>query len=71
MLKQAKQDEGLTWRDWCDGGIDGPIHRQWNVVQRPMVYVLDAAGVIRAKDVLGDELDAAVDSAVAELTSAK
>ena len=69
VLEQAKQEEGLTWRNWCDGGIDGPIHKQWNIVLRPMVYLLDERGVIRFKDVLDDELDRAVDSLVAELTT--
>ena len=71
MLKTVKQDEGLKWRDWWDGGIDGPIQKQWNVIQRPTVYLLDAKGLIRAKDLLGEDLDAAVDALVEELTSAE
>ena len=67
MLKKVKKDEELEWRDWCDGDIDGPIHKQWNVIERPTVYLLDAKGVIRGKDLLGEELDTAVDTLLDEL----
>jgi hypothetical protein len=69
QLTQIVQDEQITWRSWWDGGIDGPIHKQWNVLLRPTLYVLDHRGVIRFKNRFGDELDAAVDSLMEELTA--
>jgi thiol-disulfide isomerase/thioredoxin len=61
-IKERKQAAGDTWRCWPDGR-DGPIHRRWNINRAPAIFVLDAQGVIRQKD-LGDEkeLDKAVDA---------
>ncbi|MCI0458890.1 MAG: TlpA family protein disulfide reductase [Gemmataceae bacterium] len=59
--------ERITWRNWRDGGPEGPIARAWGITGWPTVYVLDAGGVIRYKDVRGDALDRAVDKLLAEL----
>ena len=67
QLKKTVRKERITWRSWWDDGrIDGPIQTKWQVKQRPAIYVLDAKGVIRHKDVMGDELDAAIDNLLAE-----
>ena len=66
-LRQIVEEKELSWRSWWDGGTEGPIHLQWNVFTRPTLYILDAHGVIRFKNVFGDELDAAVDSLIAEM----
>jgi hypothetical protein len=66
-LKKALAAEHLTWRSWWDGGsTDGPIATKWNVRGWPTTYVLDRRGVIRYKQVLGPELDKAVDTLVNE-----
>ena len=68
QLKKTVRAERITWRSWWDDGrIDGPIQTKWQVTVRPTVYVLDASGVIRHKDLMGDELDAAIDKLLAEL----
>jgi thiol-disulfide isomerase/thioredoxin len=59
--------EGLTWRCWADGGQDGPIARKWNVTMWPTIYLLDAKGVIRYKELRDQPLEKALDSLVAEL----
>lgn len=70
MLKKVMQQEQITWRSWWDSGqIHGPITTSWYINQRPAIYVLDAGGVIRYKDVKGEELDKAVDSLVHELAT--
>ena len=61
------QREGMTWRSWWDRGRHGTIIRRWNVVGWPTTYVLDAHGVIRYKNVRGDELDKAVDALTREI----
>ena len=67
QLKKTVRKERITWRSWWDDGrIDGPIQTKWQVDQRPAVYVLDAKGVIRHKDVTGEELDAAIDGLLAD-----
>jgi hypothetical protein len=66
-LKSVLAKEGITWRSfWNGGSTDGPISRRWNVTGWPTIYVLDAKGVIRFKNVRGSDLDDAVDKLIAE-----
>jgi peroxiredoxin len=67
-LRQAMKKENITWRSWWDGGsTDGPIARAWNVSSWPTIYVIDAKGVIRNKNVRGKEMDKAVDELLKEI----
>ena len=71
-LKKTLEQEQITWRSWWDlGSPDGPIQTKWDVTERPAIYVLDARGVIRYKDLKGDELDKAVDTLLAERPAPK
>lgn len=45
---KAIRDEKMTWPVFLDGE-DGPIVERWAVLHFPTVYVLDAKGVIRLK----------------------
>jgi hypothetical protein len=69
ILKKTEQEEKITWRSWFDGQ-DGPISKQWNIRYLPTIYVLDQQGVIRYKDVRGEELDKAVDTLLKDLEAA-
>jgi hypothetical protein len=68
-LKQRLTTEKITWRSFWNGadGTQGPISRAWNVRNWPTVYVLDAQGVIRYKDVTPEELDKGADTLLKEL----
>jgi hypothetical protein len=67
-LKAAMEKENITWRSWWDGGsTSGPLATQWNVSGWRTIYVLDAEGVIRYKNVRGEKMDEAVDTLLAEL----
>lgn len=46
--------------------MTGPITSRWGVLSFPSIFVLDPAGVIRFKDVRGDDLDRAVAALIAE-----
>jgi peroxiredoxin len=59
-LRKAIASGQVTWRCWWDGGTDGPITTRWGVVSFPSIFVLDRRGVIRFKDLRGDNLDRAV-----------
>lgn len=63
---QAVIDRGdVTWRSWPDGQ-QGPIAEQWQIQSIPTIYVLDKNGVIRAKDVRGEELDQSIEMLLEE-----
>ena len=71
-LRRAMKKENITWRSWWDGGnTSGPIAKAWNVKGWPTIYVLDAKGVIRYRDLRDKELDEAVDTLLKELGTAK
>ena|SRR5579884_2946289 len=66
-LKQAIEQEHLTWRHFFDDGIEGPIATKWNVHGWPMIYVLDAKGVIRYKQLGGTALEPIVAKLLQEM----
>src|SRR5262245_2477675 len=64
-VKQKSMSEQVTWRSWYDGQ-GGPICKQYKVRSFPTIYVLDHKGVIRYKNVRGEELDKAVETLLKE-----
>jgi hypothetical protein len=67
-LKEVLQDEQITWRSFWDGGrTGGPIACQWRVETWPSIWVIDAKGVIRYREVRGPAMDRAVDQLLAEM----
>ena len=69
-LRKSIKDGEITWRCWRDGGLEGPICKDWNVTSFPTVYVLDGRGVIRAKNVRGPDLDEAVEGLLKDMRTA-
>ena len=72
-LKVALKAESITWRSFWNGprGTQGPIAEAWHVRGWPTIYVLDGAGVIRYRDVRGDDMDRAVDQLLKEQQAGK
>ena len=75
-LKGFAARERINWRSWWDDGKSvwwkgGPIFARWDISRTPTIYVLDHHGVIRYKDIAGKQLDAAVDTLLKEVDSAK
>ena len=69
-LKDTLKEERITWRSfWNGGGTDGPISREWGVRGWPTIYIIDAKGVIRYKNVRGPSLDQAIDALLKEMGS--
>jgi hypothetical protein len=68
-LKKAMEKEQITWRSFWNGpeGTSGPIATKWNVHGWPTIYVVDAKGVIRYKNVRGEAMDRAVDQLLKEM----
>lgn len=67
--RDAVRDESLSWRHFWngEGGTNGKISSTWNVEAWPTVYLIDQDGVIRFKGVLGDEIDAGLETLLAEM----
>jgi thiol-disulfide isomerase/thioredoxin len=57
--------EPMPWAHWWDGA-EATLLRQWNIQSFPTIYVIDAKGVIRHKNVRGEQLEKAVAGLLAE-----
>ncbi len=57
--------EKMPWTHWWNGS-EGGIIEDWDVRYFPTIYVLDAEGVIRHKDLRGEELEKAVKALLEE-----
>ena len=68
-LTEFLAKEKMPWAHWWNGSTGGIID-DWGVRNFPTIYVLDAHGVIRHKDLHGDELEKAVNALLAEQTKA-
>ena len=64
-----QKENGVTWRSAFDGSTSGPIATAWNVRGWPTIYILDANGVIRFKNLRGKEMEEAVEKLLAETNS--
>jgi Thioredoxin-like len=67
VVQKILKDQNITWRNVVDGSTGGPIAASWNVHAWPTIYVLDASGKIRHKDLRDEELEAAVVKLLAEV----
>jgi thiol-disulfide isomerase/thioredoxin len=65
--KKFLEDKGITWTQVFDGGTQGPIDKAWRVDHWPTIYILDANGVIRYREIRGEAMDRAVDELLKEL----
>ena len=70
-VKKILKERELTWRQAIDGSTSGPLATKWNIHGWPSIFVVDAKGVIRYRDVRGEDMDKAVDELLAELTPKK
>jgi hypothetical protein len=70
-VKKILAEQGITWRQAIDGDTDGPWASRWNVRGWPTIYVIDANGVIRYRDVRDKEMEDAVMTLLAEAKGAK
>jgi thiol-disulfide isomerase/thioredoxin/23S rRNA pseudoU1915 N3-methylase RlmH len=64
-LSQFLAKEKMPWTHWWNGP-EGGIVEDWNVEYYPTVYVLDAKGVIRFKDLRDEKLEEAVNKLLDE-----
>jgi thiol-disulfide isomerase/thioredoxin len=65
-LEEFIAKEPMPWAHWWEGA-DAPLLKQWNIRFFPTIYVIDDKGVIRHKNIRGEELEKAVEKLVAEV----
>lgn len=70
-VKEILEKQEITWRQAVDGSTSGPLATKWNVHGWPTIYVVDAQGVIRYRDVRDEQMEAAVDKLLEELKAGK
>jgi thiol-disulfide isomerase/thioredoxin len=58
-LKEFLSKEKMPWTHWWNGSQGGVIE-DWNVQYFPTIYVIDADGVVRHKDLRDEKLESAV-----------
>lgn len=67
-LEEIIEDGTVTWECVWDGGSTaGPIAKKWGVDGWPTIYILDHEGVIRFKDLRGEEMTHAVKKLLEEV----
>src|SRR5712672_879439 len=57
FLQKVLKEQGISWRQAAQESTRGPIPTRWNVQGWPTIYVIDAAGKIRFKDLRDQELE--------------
>jgi thiol-disulfide isomerase/thioredoxin len=62
--------EKMPWNQWWNGS-EGGVAEDWDVQFFPTIYVIDAKGVIRHKDLRGEELENAVNDLLKEAEEKK
>lgn len=66
-VRKILNEQGIRWRQAIEGSTSGPLATRWNVRGWPTIYVIDAQGVIRYRDLRDEELEAAVVKLLAEV----
>jgi peroxiredoxin len=65
--QKAIESNKMTWPNWYDGeSFEGPIVKRYHIRSYPSVFVIDAEGIIRHREVLGPDVDKAVDDLLKE-----
>jgi len=65
-LKDFLEKEKMPWTHWWEGKNENGILKDWGVRFFPTIYVIDAKGVIRFKNIRGKKLEEAVEKLVKE-----
>ena len=68
-LTEFLEKESMPWTHWWDGK-DGPVTKALNVQFFPTIYVIDAKGVIRYKNIREEKLEEAVNKLIKEAEAA-
>ncbi len=67
VVNKILKDQGITWRQAIDGDTSGPLATKWGVQGWPTIFILDAKGVIRYKDLRDQAMEDAVNTLLKEI----
>jgi thiol-disulfide isomerase/thioredoxin len=69
-LKEFLSKEKMPWTHWWNGSQGGVIE-DWNIQYFPTIYVIDADGVVRHKDLRDEKLESAVNELLGQVSGKK
>jgi thiol-disulfide isomerase/thioredoxin len=69
-VKEFLSQEKMPWTHWWNG-LGGSVIDDWNIDRFPTIYVIDAKGVIRHKDLRDKPLEQAVEELLKDLEQGK
>ena len=69
VVNKILKEQGIKWRQGILGSTEGALAKKWNVSGWPTVFILDEKGVIRYRDLRGDELEKAVEKLLDEMNA--
>ncbi len=58
---------GVTWRSFMQETTSGPIPTKWNITSWPTIFIVDANGIIRYKNLRDQEMEDAVMTLLEEM----
>jgi hypothetical protein len=67
VVNSILKKEGITWRQAIDGSTSGPLASKWGIQGWPTIFILDAKGVIRYKDLRDQAMEDAVNTLLKEI----
>jgi len=65
-LSKFVRNGTITWRNFRDGSMGGPISSKWDIAGWPTIYVLDHKGVIRHVSQVKEDLDKTIAKLIKE-----
>jgi len=63
------KEHGISWKSIFAGSTDSEIPNAWGISGYPTTFLFDANGVLRYRDLRGDDIAPAVEALLAEAAS--
>ena len=67
VVNKILKEQGISWRQVIDGSTSGPLATKWGIQGWPTIFILDAKGVIRYKDLRDQAMEDAVNTLLEEI----
>jgi hypothetical protein len=61
VVNKILKEQGIKWRQGILGTTSAALAKKWNITSWPTVFILDEKGIIRYRDLRGDDLEKAVE----------